>query len=105
VLKEIEGFKPLTTFLFAHDPIFSFHSGVPMPPRLAMLSLKRLWSGEMTNARLVAEMEEVKPGLVLLANDAKEVIYQDLLNREYRLVYYDTDYRLFAHQSMSRRGR
>jgi hypothetical protein len=41
VLKEIERFKPFTTFLFAHDPIYSFHSGIPVPPHLAMISLKR----------------------------------------------------------------
>jgi hypothetical protein len=64
VLKEIARFKPFTTFLFPYDPIYSFHADIPAPPHLAMISLKRLWSGELSTSRLVAEVESVKPGLI-----------------------------------------
>lgn len=102
-LKEIARFRPFTTFLFAYDPIYSFHSDIPTPPHLAMISLKRLWSGEMTTARLVSEVESVKPGLILLSNDATEHPFQGLLNREYRLVYQDASGLLYAHRSISRK--
>lgn len=102
-LKEIARFKRFTTFLFAYDPIYSFHSDIPTPPHLAMISLKRLWSGEMTTARLVSEVESVKPGLILLSNDASEHPFQGLLNREYRLVYQDASSLLYAHRSISRK--
>ena len=36
VLKEIERFKPFTTFMFSDQPIFSFHAHIPMPPHLAV---------------------------------------------------------------------
>ncbi len=67
-----------------------------MPPKLAVMSMNRLWAGEMTTARLVSEFEAVKPGLMPLPNDAKEVPYQEVLNWEYRLVFYDRDHMLFA---------
>jgi hypothetical protein len=99
-LKEIERFKPFANFLFSDQPIYSFHADLPMPPHLAVISLKRLWTGEMTNARLVAELEAVKPRLILLGKQTTEVPYQELLNREYRLVYQDSADRLYAHASI-----
>jgi hypothetical protein len=90
--------------MFTDQPIYSFHSGIPVPPHLAMLSLKRFWTGEMTNERLVAELESVKPGIMLLANDSKELPYQDLLIREYQVVYTDDANRLLALKSIARKG-
>ena len=103
-LKEIERFKPFTQFMFADQPIYSFHSGIPVPPRLAILSLKRFWTGEMSNARLVSELEAVRPGLMLLVNDPGERCFQDLLNGDYQLVYEDAASRLYALKSIARKA-
>jgi hypothetical protein len=103
LLKEISRFKPFTNFLFPYDPIYSFHSDIPVPPHLAMISLKRLWSGEMTTQRLASEVEAAMPGLVLLPNNATEAPFQALLNREYRLVYQDPNNLLYAHRTISRK--
>jgi hypothetical protein len=105
VLKEIERFKPFTTFLFADEPIYSFHAGIPMPPRLAMISLKRLWAGELDNAGIVAELEVTRPGLILITSPGRALPFQDLLEREYRRVYRDATHQLYAHQSISRKAR
>jgi hypothetical protein len=96
VLQEIERFKPFTEFMFSDQPIYSFHADIPMPPHLAVLSLKRLWSGDMSNASLTAELKVIKPGLILLGNTSGEVPFQELLNGEYRLVYQDHKDRLYA---------
>lgn len=103
VLKEIERYRPFTTFMFCDQPIYSFHAQIPMPPHLAVISLKRLWSGDMTNARLIAELQTAKPGLILISNSGLEVPYQSLLNREYRLVYRDAANRLYAHETIARK--
>jgi hypothetical protein len=103
-LKEIERFKPLTQYLFADQPIYSFHSGVPLPPRLAILSLKRFWTGEMSNARIVSELEANRPGLMLLGNDPGERCFQALLNGDYQLVYEDAGSRLYALKSIARKA-
>ena len=95
-LKEIERFKPFTQYLFTDQPIYSFHSGIPVPPRLAILSLKRFWTGEMSNARLASELEALPPGLMLLSSDPGERCFQDLLNSHYQLVYEDAANRLYA---------
>jgi hypothetical protein len=104
VLREIERFSSYTKFMFSDQPIFSFHARIPMPPHLAMISLKRLWSGELTNERVTNELENVKPGLILLGIESTDVPYDELLHREYRLVYRDSSNLLYAHRSISKKA-
>jgi len=101
VLNEIDRFKPFTQWLYADNLSYSFYSRIPMPPQLAVIPLKRLWSGEMTNAGIRDEMQKFRPGLIVLRNDSRETPFQDLLNTEYRLVYQDADNRLYAHKTIT----
>jgi len=96
LLKEIQKYKPFTEYLFTSEEVYTFHAQIPPPPHLAELSLKRLWSGDMTNAKIAAELEEVKPELILIGNQTIELPYQDLLEREYRMVYQDGEHELFV---------
>jgi len=105
VLSEIARFKPFTEWLYADESVYSFHSGIPIPPPLAVIPLKRLWSGDMSSDRLNAELTKYKPGLMVLANDSRERPFQDLLDREYRLVYEDSEDRLFALRSITGKAR
>ena len=91
--------------MYADQPIYSFHAGIPLPPTLGVVMLKRLWSGEMTNDRINAEMVAYKPGLILLANDTRVVPFKDLMDAEYRLVYQDGDQRLYALKEIARKAR
>jgi 4-amino-4-deoxy-L-arabinose transferase-like glycosyltransferase len=102
VLHEIERLKPFTRYLYADEPVYSFHARIPMPPNLAVLPLKRFWSGDMTNARLAAELEAVRPEIMLLKNDTRERPFQRLLQSEYRLVYQDAHHRLFARRAVAK---
>ena len=52
VLTEVERLKPFTKFIYTDDPVYSFHTGIPLPPMLGVISLKRFWSGDLTNVRL-----------------------------------------------------
>ena len=100
VLRELERYRPFTEFLYAEEPVYSFHAGIPMPPKLAVAALKRFWSGDLTNARLVEELQRVRPGVLLLANDTRERPFQGWMQVEYRLVYEDARHRLYALRSV-----
>lgn len=102
VLKEMNRLRPFARFIYTDQPVYSFHSGIPMPPDLAVLPLKRFWSGEMTNARLAAQLGEAKPEVVLLRNDTRAVPFQDLIDAEYRVVYQDADHRLYMRKSLAK---
>ena len=100
VLTEIQRFKPYTKFIYTDEPIYSFHAGIPVPPKLGIIPLKRLWSGDMTNEKIAAELWTTKPELVLLANNTRAVPFDDLLAAEYRLVYQDDEHRLYAQKAV-----
>lgn len=104
VLGEIERLKPFVDFIYTDESIYSFHAGIPMPPNLAVLPLKRFWSGDMTNDRVAEEMWAVKPEVILLRNDTREVPFQDLIDAEYRVVYQDADHRLYTKKSLAKQA-
>ncbi|HEV2392146.1 MAG TPA: glycosyltransferase family 39 protein [Verrucomicrobiae bacterium] len=104
VLDQIKRLKPFTQWMYADRLVYSFHAGIPIPPPIAVVPLKRLWAGEMTSARMATEMQKYRPGIVLLRNDSREVPFQALLTAEYRLVYEDQDNRLYAHESIRKKA-
>jgi len=75
-----------------------------MPPDLAVVPLKRLWAGEMTSERILSEIRESCPGLILLGGGNGELLLHGLLVENYRLVYRDTEHRLFAHKSIAKKA-
>jgi hypothetical protein len=104
VLKEIERLKPFTRWMYTDQIVYSFHADIPMPPPLAVVPLKRLWTGDMTRARIAAEMSRFKPEIILLSNDAQEVPFQHLLEGDYRLIYQDDRQRLYAERATIKRA-
>jgi len=96
VLTEIERFRPFTQFIYSDEPIYSFHAGIPLPPKLGIIPLKRLWSGDTTNEKIAADLWATKPGVILVANNTDAHPFDDLLMAEYRLVYEDNQHRLYA---------
>ncbi|MHB8522301.1 MAG: hypothetical protein ACYDH9_16295 [Limisphaerales bacterium] len=103
-LKEIGRLKPLAKWMYSDEPVYSFHAGIPMPPDLAVVPLKRLWAGSMTNERITSEMRQIKPEIILLRNGARDLPFQDLIDAEYRLVYQDSDHRLYTTKSLAKRA-
>jgi hypothetical protein len=104
VLKVVDRLKPFARFIYAEEPIYSFHTGIPMPPQLAVVLLKRLWSGDMTNARIAAEMAQAKPEIILLRGSTTDTPFSDLIAAEYRPVYEDGKHRLYARKSVAKQA-
>jgi hypothetical protein len=100
VLPEIARYKPFTEYIFTDEPVYSFHADIPMPPRLAIVSLKRLWSADLTNASLTDELYRVKPGLMLLRTDTGELPFQQLLTSDYQVVFEDDARRLYVRKDI-----
>jgi hypothetical protein len=104
VIREIEHYKPYASSIWATEPVYAFHVNMLIPPRLATLSLKRFWSGDMTNAQLAERMRTLHPEIVLLTNDGKDPPFQALLETDYRLVYRDSEHRLYVLPSVVERA-
>jgi type II secretory pathway predicted ATPase ExeA len=63
--------------------------------------LKRFWSGEMTNAKIEAELRIAQPEMLLLMSDTNPRAFRDLIATEYRLVYQDPSHRLYIRNSIA----
>ncbi len=100
-LKEMERYKPQTHWLYAEEPVYSFHSGIPLPPDLAVVMSKRFWSGEFNNERLIEDLISYKPELMLLKHDSLPRPFRDLLNAEYQLIYMDGENLLYVRKSIA----
>jgi hypothetical protein len=103
VFTQISHYKPYVKWFYPYDPIYSFHASIPMPPDLAVIMLKRLWSGEMTNAKLAAELQQIQPGMILLQNTTRPVPFQNLIATKYRLAYEDPSMLLYVHESIAKK--
>ncbi len=42
-----------TQWVYCDNPIYAFHAKLPMPPELAVVTLKRFWSGQITTTKIV----------------------------------------------------
>jgi hypothetical protein len=104
VLREIERLKPFSHWMYADPLVYSFHADIPVPPPLAVVSLKRRWTGDMTNPRIAAEMARYKPEVILLPNDTREVPFQEMLEADYRMIYQDEKLRLYAERAAIRQA-
>ena len=100
ILGQVERYKPYSQWFYTVEPVYSFHAGIPMPPDLAVVSLKRMWTGQISSARIAQEMRDIQPGIVMLRNDTKPTFIDDLIAQRYQLVYQDSDYRLYIHKSI-----
>ena len=104
VLREIERLKPFCHWMYADPLIYSFYADIPVPPPIAVVPVKRLWAGELTKARIAAEMAQYKPEVILLPNDTAEVPFQELLEADYRMIYQDDKVRLYGDRATIRRA-
>jgi hypothetical protein len=99
-LEDIARYKPFVEYIYCEEPVYSFHADIPMPPEFAVVALKRLWTGDMTNEKIARRMREIKPGLMLLSTGRRLIPFQALLDSDYQLLYQDESYRLFALKSV-----
>jgi 4-amino-4-deoxy-L-arabinose transferase-like glycosyltransferase len=97
VLNEIKRYRPFASFIWASEPVYAFHADMVIPPGIATLSLKRFWTGDMTNAELVRRMRALHPEIVLLTiTEGKQAPFQSVLDMDYRMVYQDPEHRLYV---------
>ena len=96
VIAESARYRPFTHWLYADDLTLSFHTDIPIIPSLAVVPLKRYWSGGMSVEGIAEEFDLYRPEIAILNNSDAAVPFRRLLNSNYRLVYQDDRYQLYA---------
>jgi hypothetical protein len=96
VIAESARYRPFTHWMYADDLTLSFHTDIPMLPSLAVVPLKRYWSGGISVEAVAEEFDLYRPEIAILNNSDTVVPFRRLLNSNYRLVYQDDRYQLYA---------
>lgn len=82
--------------MFASQLMFCVHAGVPPPPRLALLSLKRFWSGQLTFSGILEILRAEKPAIVMWErNGHLETVLRDFVSADYRMAYEDETFTIW----------
>ena len=82
-------------WVFTDRPMFAFASGLSVPPVLAVLSSKRLITGQLTETEILEALETYKPELILAARFDLPVVQEYMRTRNYRRIDSTLRYRLY----------
>lgn len=66
ILALLSQYKEQSRWLFTDKAIFAFYAGIPVPPELAMISDKRLITGNLTPGYLLTMLKKYQPEQLLL---------------------------------------
>ena len=85
-IDELTKWGPRTQWVVTDLPIYAFRVGLPVPPPLAVISEKRMVTGNITEAQIIEIIDEYKPGQVLMGRfklPALEAFLRDDYRRNY----------------------
>jgi Dolichyl-phosphate-mannose-protein mannosyltransferase len=93
VMQLVAKHKDSTQWIFTDRPIYAFYAGLRVPPEMAVMSYKRLNSGDLTSKELLAILQSYHPEQIVLArwtsqikNDTNLITY---INENYSKTYGD----------------
>lgn len=67
LLAAIEQDAKATRWIYTDQPMYAFRAGLKVPPETAVVSIKRIRSGNLTSEQWLEMMEEYRPEQVVLA--------------------------------------
>ncbi|MBP5975849.1 hypothetical protein HW132_24695 [Brasilonema sp. CT11] len=93
VMQLVLKYKGSTQWVFTDRPIYAFYAGLRVPPEMAVMSYKRLNSGDLTSKELFAVLQKYRPEQIILdrwtgqiKSDSQLTAY---INKNYSKTYTD----------------
>ncbi len=93
-LAEIARSKSQTNWMVTDSPMFAFRSGIPVPPSTAVLSMKQIETGNMSDRQLINIINQYQPEQILFKRFAWTEV-TDFLAQNYRLQKQKDNFRLY----------
>lgn len=84
LLERVAEYKSETKWMLTDRPMYAFRNGILVPPEFAVLSLKRMITGEVTEEDLIEGVVRYKPEQVLIARYSLPNL-ENHLSQEYTL--------------------
>jgi len=100
ILTRIHQYRDQTRWFYAQPVVYAFHARLPVPPELAVVTLKRYWSGEMTWQKLLKTVERYHPEQMLLLNSPMGPEWNEFLSTKYRLECEEGQMRLYVSKAL-----
>lgn len=92
VVEMLKDDRPSIQWIFTDRPIYAFQADLPIPPEVAVFSLKRINSGNFSFDYLISILERYKPERLVLSRFTNEM-YGDLKMSAYLNTNYSTTYK------------
>jgi hypothetical protein len=96
LLAKMKQFAPNTRWVYSQRVIYPFQAGLPVPPEIAVVVLKRYWSGQITPEQIVEVCRRYQPEQLVLYKVRAGGEWKELLAAEYLPVYEDTNCVLYV---------
>lgn len=89
MMEQVRKYLPKTHLFFSRHGMYAAHLGLRMPPEIALLPAKRLWSGQITEERIAQVLVEQKPEQLVLTLTSGQplAVFRPLLTESYTEVY------------------
>lgn len=102
LVEQMRRYAQGTRWVYTRFTMYPFHAGLEVVPELAVLPLKRFWSGRITGEQIVAMLRARRPELVLLSTERGSAELEEWLAVEYVRVYEDAAHRLYVVRELAR---
>jgi hypothetical protein len=100
MLAHINNYREQTHWIYAQPVIYAFHARLRVPPELAVVALKRYWSGQMTWQQLLTLVQKYRPEQMLLFKSTMGPEWTDFLKSNYVIDYDDGQKVLYIAKSL-----
>lgn len=99
ILKRMASHAEETEWVFTDLPIYPFRVGLKVPPELAVISAKRIFTGTLTDEQILNVLREKRPEQVLLGRfDYPSV--NNYIDTNYKLIFNMEDKRLYLRNDL-----
>jgi len=101
-VRELEFWGQLGRRAYCFDPLLAYHAKLEVPPVLAVLPVKRFWSGHLEVEAVVRKLKQLsKPCdlLVIPPGDAAAGLWSEMITNKYVAVYDDAIHAIYVHRS------
>ncbi|MDA1276778.1 MAG: hypothetical protein O2960_22400, partial [Verrucomicrobia bacterium] len=84
IVRQLREYRWQTKWVFTDRVIYAFHGGLPVPPELAVIPAKRIWSGQITPEEIVAKLKEYRPEqIVLIGSKVRNPSVDEFIEKHY----------------------
>jgi hypothetical protein len=101
LIAKMKEYAGRTKWVFTRGSIYPFHAGLMVIPELAVIPAKRIWSGRLTDEKILAVLKRYQPEQVLLEKVTVTPATEDYVYAGYVPVYEDETFRLYVAKSLA----